>query len=87
MVVDGHQVSRPKPDPELYLRVAVLLGIHPRNCVIFEDSYTGVEAARASGARVVALRTTHKDFKNIDLTVDNFRDPDLEKWLEQQKPV
>jgi len=86
-VVDGHQVSRPKPDPEVYLRAAGLLGADPRNCVVFEDSHTGVEAARASGARVVALRTTHKEFKNVDLTVDDFRSPELEKWLEAQNPV
>jgi beta-phosphoglucomutase family hydrolase len=87
VVVDGHQVSRPKPDPEVYLRVAELLGVPPRNCVVFEDSHAGVEAARASGARVVALRTTHKEFKNIDLAVDDFRDRELEKWLEAQSPM
>src|SRR6185369_6924091 len=86
-VVDGHQVSRPKPDPEVYLRVASLLGVDPRNCVVFEDSHTGVEAAVAAGARVVGLRTTHKEFKNIGLSVDDFRNPELEKWLQAQKPV
>jgi beta-phosphoglucomutase len=86
-VVDGHQVSRPKPHPDIYLRAARLLGVDPRNCVVFEDSHTGIEAARAAGARVVGLRTTHKEFKNIDLTVDDFRSPELEKWLQAQKPV
>jgi beta-phosphoglucomutase len=87
VVVDGHQVSRPKPDPEVYLRAAALLGVEPRNCVVFEDSYAGVDAARASGARVVAVRTTHTEFKNIDLSVDNFHNPELEIWLDAQKPV
>jgi HAD superfamily hydrolase (TIGR01509 family) len=87
VVVDGHQVSRPKPDPEIYLRVAELLGVDPRNCLVFEDSHTGVAAARAAGARVVGLRTTHQEFKNIDLTVDNFRSPELKTWLETQRPV
>jgi beta-phosphoglucomutase family hydrolase len=86
-IVDGHQVSRPKPDPEIYLRAAELLGVDPRNCVVFEDSYTGVEAARGAGARVVALRTTHGEFKNIAISVDNFRSPELKIWLEAQKPV
>ncbi len=87
VVVDGHQVTRPKPDPEVYLLVAERLGVDPRNCVVFEDSHAGLEAARASGARVVALRTTHREFKNIDLAVDNFRDPELLRWLEAQRPV
>ena len=86
-VVDGQQVSRPKPDPEIYLRVAALLGVDPRNCVVFEDSHTGVEAARAAGARVVGLRTTHSEFKYIDLTVDDFHNPELKGWLEAQSPV
>ena len=84
-VVDGHAVRRPKPDPEVYLRVAALLGVDPRNCVVFEDSHSGIEAARAAGARIVGLRTTHKAFKNIDLAVDDFHDAELEKWLEAQK--
>ena len=86
-VVDGHQVSRPKPDPEAYLRIAELLGVDPRNCVVFEDSHSGVEAARAAGARVVGVRTTYHEFKNIDLSVDHFRNPELEKWIEAQIPV
>jgi len=86
-VVDGQQVSRAKPHPDIYLRVAELLGADPRNCIVFEDSRTGMEAARAAGARVVGLRTTHREFKNVELTVDNFRSPELEKWLEAQEPV
>src|SRR5439155_10977403 len=53
VVVDDQQVSHPKPHPEIYLRVAELLGMDPRNCVVFEDSHAGVEAARSAGARVV----------------------------------
>jgi beta-phosphoglucomutase len=86
IVVDGQQVERPKPEPDIYLRVAGLLGVAPRNCVVFEDSLTGVEAARAAGARVVGIRTTHKEFKNTELSVDDFSSPELEKWLEAQKP-
>jgi beta-phosphoglucomutase len=86
-IVDGHQVTRPKPDPEVYLRAAALLGVNPHNCVVFEDSHSGIEAARAAGARVVGLQTTHREFKNIDLSVDNFRNAELEEWLEAQEPL
>ena len=48
---------------------------------------SGIEAARAAGARVVGLRTTHKEFKNIELAVDDFRSAELDKWLEAQKPL
>jgi beta-phosphoglucomutase-like phosphatase (HAD superfamily) len=86
-VVNGHQVLKPKPDPEAYLMAAALLGVNPCNCIVFEDSYSGIEAARAAGARVVGVRTTHREFKNIDLAVDDFHSPELEPWLEMQKPV
>jgi HAD superfamily hydrolase (TIGR01509 family) len=86
-VVDGQQVGRAKPHPDIYLRVAHLLGADPRNCIVFEDSHTGVQVPLAAGARVVGLRTTHKEFKNIGLTVDDFRSLELERWLEAQEPV
>ena len=61
VVVDGHQVSRPKPAPDVFLKAAELLGAAPRDCIVLEDSYSGVEAARAAGMRVVGLRTTHEE--------------------------
>ena len=81
VVVDGHQVERPKPEPEIFLRAAGLLGQAPEDCIVFEDSLAGVEAARASGAMVVALRTTHAGFSGAHLVIDNFLSPDLEPWL------
>ncbi|MBK9167909.1 MAG: HAD-IA family hydrolase [Bryobacterales bacterium] len=86
-VANGQEVSRPKPDPEIYLRVAALLGLDPRNCIVFEDSYSGVAAARAAGARVVALRTTHTEFDGVDLAVSDFRCGELQSWLRRQQPL
>ena len=83
VIVDGQQVARPKPDPESYLRAARLLGRVPRDCVVFEDSVAGVQAARAAGARVVALTTTHTSFPEADLVVENFLSPELEPWIQR----
>ncbi|HZT31204.1 MAG TPA: beta-phosphoglucomutase family hydrolase [Bryobacteraceae bacterium] len=85
-VVDGHQVERPKPAPDIYLRAAQLLRIAPADCIVFEDSFSGVEAARAAGARVVGIRTTHHNLPGAELCVDNFLSPELESWLRWQKP-
>lgn len=52
-------VTRPKPDPEIYQKAMQMLGVTPADTVIFEDSMTGIQAARASGARVVGVATTH----------------------------
>jgi len=87
VVVDGHQVRLPKPDPEIYLRVAELLGISPANCIVFEDSYHGVTAARRAGARVIGVLTTHGQLPGTDLTIDNFWSRNLEPWLQAQKRV
>jgi HAD superfamily hydrolase (TIGR01509 family) len=86
VAVDGLQVSRPKPFPDIYLRAADQLQTKPQNCVVFEDSPTGVEAARAAGMRVVGVETTPTTFQGVDLRIDNFLDPQLEPWLEAQKP-
>ena len=83
VIVDGQQVARPKPDPEIFLRAARLLGRSPRDCVVFEDSVAGVQAGLAAGTRVVALTTTHASFPEADLVVENFLSPELEPWIER----
>ena len=56
--VAGDEVRRPKPDPESYLVAASSLGVDVADCVVIEDSPTGVAAAEASGARVLAVPHT-----------------------------
>jgi len=84
VVVDGHQVSRPKPDPEIYLRAAELLGIAPPNCLVFEDSHSGVAAGLAAGMRVIGIRTTYDNLPGASVCVDNFRSGELDTWLAAQ---
>jgi beta-phosphoglucomutase family hydrolase len=81
VVVDGHQVVRPKPYPDIYLRAAELLEIEPLNCVVFEDSAAGIQAARGAGMSVVGVRTTHDELPDVDLEIENFNTPELEPWL------
>ncbi len=83
-IVDGDQVSRPKPFPDIYLRAAELLGVKPESCIVFEDSPTGVEAGLAAGMRVVGVETMPTEFVGVDLHVKDFRDPKLELWVEAQ---
>lgn len=81
VVIDGHEVKHPKPDPEIYVTAAARLGLAPAACVVFEDSHTGIAAARAAGMKVVGVATTVSEFPNIDLTIRDFHDPELETWL------
>ncbi len=57
-VVAAEDVSRGKPDPEVFLLAAERLGVPPERCVVFEDAPAGVEAGKRAGMKVVALTTT-----------------------------
>ncbi len=81
VAVDGHQVSRPKPDPEIYLKAAQMLGAEPAACVVFEDSLAGVEAGRAAGMPVIGISTTHDELPGVELLIPDFEDPALAAWL------
>jgi beta-phosphoglucomutase family hydrolase len=83
-VMSGNDVSHPKPHPEIYLRAAELLHRPPEECIVFEDTPTGVDAARAAGARVVGVQTTFRDLPGADLLIQDFLQPELEAWLELQ---
>ncbi|HEV2689581.1 MAG TPA: HAD family phosphatase [Bryobacteraceae bacterium] len=80
-IANGHQVARPKPYPDVYLRAAELLGVAPRDCLVFEDSPPGIQAARAAGMQVVGVQTHSADLLNVDLAIRDFQDPKLEPWL------
>lgn len=54
-LVDGNVVTASKPDPEVFLEGARRLGLQPEECVVFEDSEAGVEAARRGGMKVVGI--------------------------------
>lgn len=54
-VVDGTQVSKAKPDPEVFLKGAEALGMNPAVCVVFEDAAAGIEAAARAGMRSVGV--------------------------------
>lgn len=54
-LVDGNSVSKAKPDPEVFLKGAEMLGLDPDDCVVFEDSQAGIEAARRAGCGVIAI--------------------------------
>jgi len=54
-VIDGNKVSKPKPDPEVFLKGAEEVGVPSANCVVFEDAIAGVEAAKNGGMKAVGI--------------------------------
>jgi len=58
-VVTAEDVRLGKPDPEVYLLAARGIGVPPRECLVFEDSVVGIQAARRAGMRVIGVATAH----------------------------
>jgi beta-phosphoglucomutase family hydrolase len=81
VVLDGYQVRQGKPHPEIYLKSAAALGLEPAACLVFEDSQTGIDAARAAGMNVVAVNTHRTALSGWALEIESFEDPQLEPWL------
>jgi beta-phosphoglucomutase len=86
VIVDGHQVECPKPSPEIYLKAAGELHVDPRDCIVFEDSFSGVQAARSAGARVVGINVDDAVRPDVDLNIPDFHSPELIPWLKALRP-
>ena len=77
MILTSEDFSESKPSPYCYLKAMRLFGAIPEDCVVFEDSLAGLQAARASGAFVTALTTTNPEevVRNYaDLVIRDFND-------------
>ena len=74
-VLTSEYFSKSKPDPECFLKGMEILGGTPGETVVFEDSFHGLTAGRASGAKVIGLATTNKReaiAPLCDMVIDNF---------------
>ena len=74
-IVDGNDVSNAKPDPEVFLRAAQLVGVTNENAIVFEDSVAGIQAANIANMTSVGIgdqsvlheaKYNFKDFTFID---------------------
>lgn len=75
MIVDGSNVRRGKPHPDIFLKCAKRLRVAVKNCIVFEDGMFGITAARRAGMKVVGVATTHKpsELRHTDLVIKNFK--------------
>lgn len=89
VVIDDEMITRGKPDPEIYLKAAKALSVQPEDCLVFEDSFSGVRAAHAAGMPVIALSTTHKSFEftDVELVIKDFQDFCLSDWWNGESHV
>jgi len=75
VIVDGSQVSKGKPDPEVYRLCCMKLGLKPKNCVVFEDALAGLESGNRAGCITVGVATSHEAYElevQTDLIIHDF---------------
>ena len=78
--VTGWDITKTKPDPQIFLLAAERLGISPRLCIVFEDAASGVEAAQAAGMRVIGVGDTDRLGK-ADKVIQGYDEISLEQDL------
>jgi beta-phosphoglucomutase len=54
-IIDGNQVTKAKPDPEVFLKASAALNLEPSQCVVFEDAIAGLEAAHRDGMKCIGV--------------------------------
>lgn len=67
LIIGNDEIVNPKPHPEIYLTAFKRLGVEPGECIIVEDAPHGIASARASGAKVLEVRSprdVHLDLFN-----------------------
>ena len=84
-VVSDSCVKHSKPHPEPYLKGAEMAGVDAADCIVFEDSFSGMASGRAAGAAVVGLATTNPRESIVgkaDVIIDSFGGLTLDGLLE-----
>ena len=78
--VNGNDVKYKKPDPELFLIAAGRLSVEPANCVVIEDAPNGIGAAKAAGAKCIAVTnsTSAEKLSEADLICESLTEINLE---------
>ena len=72
-VVDGNQISKSKPDPEVFLKVAEKLNLSPNECLIVEDAIPGINAGIAGGFKTIGINDA-SHYNKATYKIDNIKE-------------
>ncbi len=72
-VSDGTNITKSKPDPEVFLKATEFLGIFPADCVVVEDAISGIDAAKAAGMLAAGVGKAYS-YARTDFRVLHFSD-------------
>ncbi|HEY4326553.1 MAG TPA: HAD family phosphatase [Mucilaginibacter sp.] len=80
-IVNSAMVSKPKPNPQIFLKAAEKLNMLASKCVVFEDSLAGIKAANSAGMKVVAITTGHTaaELHPVDLVINDYSELNVRK--------
>lgn len=73
VIVDGTNISRSKPDPQVFLMGAEQLGLAPEACLVFEDAYAGIQAALTGGFQAIGVGSA-EELSNAPRVIPGFAD-------------
>lgn len=85
-VADGNIVTNAKPDPEVFMKAANLVGVEPGNCVVFEDAVAGVQAALNAGMMCIGVGSA-KVLTKAHFVVSGLKEMNLAKLQTIEKDI
>lgn len=80
-VADGNAIRNSKPDPEVFLLAASLIGLKPQNCLVVEDADAGIEAALGGGMRALGVGSAARN-PRATFTADDLTEVDMKAILD-----
>ncbi|MCI6464177.1 MAG: beta-phosphoglucomutase [Faecalicatena sp.] len=72
-ISDGNNITHSKPDPEVFTKAGEFLGVKPKECVVVEDAYAGIDAAKAAGMTAVGIGDA-AGYAKADYQIESFRE-------------
>lgn len=83
-MMSSEDVTFHKPNPEVYLKSAERVGVSPSDCVVFEDSFSGITAGLNAGMKVVGVLSTHtkEQLPPCDFYINDYSEVNVDKIIE-----
>ena len=81
VIINSTMVTKPKPNPQVYLKAAKKLDMQPARCVVFEDSLAGIKSGNSAGMKVVGITTGHTagELQPVNLVIDDYTGLSVQK--------
>ena len=85
-IADGNNVTEAKPNPEVFIKAAEMVGINPGKCVVFEDAVAGVQAALNAGMMCIGVGSS-EILKKAHFVVHGLNEMSLSKLISIEKDI